>query len=68
EVVNLLTGNPFAPAAPRFVRAQLYRYAFADPPARANGQWWVRRLEGMYYPMTRLEDYTLRSPRVLPTR
>ncbi|MGH8613081.1 MAG: lipase maturation factor family protein [Gammaproteobacteria bacterium] len=68
EVVNLLRGNPFAPAAPRFVRAQLYHYAFADAPARANGQWWVRRLEGMYYPMTRLEDYTLRSPRVLPTR
>ncbi len=68
EVENLLGGNPFAPAAPRFVRAQLYRYAFADAPARANGQWWIRRLEGMYYPMTRLEDYAVRSPRVSPAR
>ncbi|MGH8605235.1 MAG: lipase maturation factor family protein, partial [Gammaproteobacteria bacterium] len=66
EVVSLLANNPFAPAAPRFTRAQLYRYAFADARARANGQWWVRRLEGMYYPMTSLNEYALRSPRVLP--
>ncbi|MGH8579344.1 MAG: lipase maturation factor family protein, partial [Gammaproteobacteria bacterium] len=68
EVVNLLRGNPFAPAAPRFVRAQLYRYAFADAPARANGQWWIRHLEGMYYPTTSLEDYAVRSLRVSPAR
>ncbi len=66
EVVSLLANNPFASAAPRFTRAQLYRYAFADARARANGQWWVRRLEGMYYPMTSLKDYALRDPRVLP--
>lgn len=68
EVVNLLRSNPFAPAAPRFVRAQLYRYVFADAPERANGQWWIRRLEGMYYPRTGLEDYAVRSPRAFPAR
>jgi len=68
EVVKLLADNPFAAAAPRFVRAQLYRYTFADAPARANGQWWIRRLEGMYYPRTSLEAYAARGSPASPAR
>jgi hypothetical protein len=58
-VLTLLDANPFADAPPRYVRAQLYDYRFADRDTRAaTGQWWVRRLEGLYFPEISLADFS----------
>jgi hypothetical protein len=35
------------------VRALLYEYHFTTPAERAaTGQWWTRKVAGMYYPAT----------------
>jgi lipase maturation factor 1 len=45
-VVGLLGSNPFPDRPPRYVRALLYDYRFADLAAqRRTGEWWQRRLE-----------------------
>jgi predicted DCC family thiol-disulfide oxidoreductase YuxK len=50
-VLALLEANPFPDRPPKYVRAQLYDYRFADASTRAaTGQWWVRRLDGLYFP------------------
>ncbi len=57
RVLALFAENPFADARPKYVRALLYDYRFAD--ARSPGvqhQWWERRLDGIYYPAVTLED------------
>ncbi|HLS00313.1 MAG TPA: lipase maturation factor family protein [Mycolicibacillus parakoreensis] len=47
--VRLLRHNPFALAAPRFVRAQLYRYRFTTAAElRRDRTWWHRTLIGPY--------------------
>src|SRR5271170_5611069 len=56
-VLALLDSNPFADAPPKYVRAWLYDYRFADPRARAQGQWWVRRPEELYFPQVSLADF-----------
>ena len=57
-VLGLFDSNPFANGPPRYVRAQLYDYRFADRRTHsATGQWWVRRLEGMYFPQVSLADF-----------
>jgi predicted DCC family thiol-disulfide oxidoreductase YuxK len=57
-VLELLDSNPFANGPPKYVRAQLYEYRFADQPTHAaTGQWWVRRLEGLYFPEVSLADF-----------
>jgi predicted DCC family thiol-disulfide oxidoreductase YuxK len=57
-VLELLDSNPFADARPKCVRALLYSYRFADRQTRTlTGQWWVRRLEGLYFPSVSLADY-----------
>jgi hypothetical protein len=57
-VLGLLASNPFADAPPKFVRAQLYDYRFADRRTHMlTGQWWVRRLEGRYFPQVSLADF-----------
>ena len=57
-VVALLASNPFPDHPPRFVRATLYRYRFADPREHAaSGRWWVREREGPFFPPVRLEDF-----------
>ena len=57
-VLGLLDSDPFAGGRPTYVRAQLYEYRFADPGTHAlTGQWWVRRLEGPYFPTVSLADF-----------
>jgi len=51
EVLALLETNPFPQHPPRFVRAELYDYAFTEfSERRATGAWWKRRLMGEYLP------------------
>ena len=47
--LRLLRHDPFAGAAPRYVRALLYRYRFTTPAERrADRAWWARDLVGEY--------------------
>jgi hypothetical protein len=56
--LGLLAEGPFREHPPRFVRAQLYRYAFTrlGEPTKA---WWRRTLLGEYAPPLSLEDAAL---------
>jgi len=53
-VTTLLAKNPFADKAPVYVRAQFYEYTYAD--AGQKGQWWDRRLLGLYFPVVHLKE------------
>jgi predicted DCC family thiol-disulfide oxidoreductase YuxK len=56
-VLALLGADPFAQHAPRYVRAELYDYRFADRETHVRtGQWWVRRRAGLYFPPVSLQD------------
>jgi len=57
--LDLLAGNPFPAAPPRFIRAQLYRYEFA-PPGDPRGAWWRRTLIGGWLPPLSADDPRLR--------
>jgi hypothetical protein len=49
DVLALLGQNPFPDAPPRYVRAMVYDYHFADLAAhRAEGAWWRRDPIGVY--------------------
>lgn len=64
-VRSLLASTPFPERPPKYVRAMLYEYRFADPAMRAQtGQWWDRRLVGHYFPQVGLEDFE--RPRIGP--
>ena len=54
-VSALLARNPFPDKPPLYVRAKFYDYTWSDPAARARGQWWERRLLGLYFPAVRLK-------------
>jgi predicted DCC family thiol-disulfide oxidoreductase YuxK len=57
-VLALFESNPFPDRPPQVVRATLYDYRFASPQVRAaTGDWWVRRVDGLYFPETRLSDF-----------
>jgi predicted DCC family thiol-disulfide oxidoreductase YuxK len=57
-VLALMDSNPFADQPPRYVRARLYDYRFADPRTHTEtGQWWVRQPEGLYFPQVTLSDF-----------
>src|SRR6266700_3733774 len=58
-VLALVAANPFPDRPPKYVRALLYDYyRFADPDSYARTeQWWVRRLEGLYFPQVTLADF-----------
>jgi hypothetical protein len=57
-VLSLLAVNPFPDHPPKYVRAALYDYRFADPATHtATGQWWVRRKEGNFSPAIALSDF-----------
>lgn len=57
-VLGLLESNPFAGGVPRYVRAQLYDYRFADRRTHAlTGEWWVRSPQGLYFPEVSLADF-----------
>lgn len=58
EVLSLLAFNPFPEHPPKYVRATLYDYRFADAKLHtATGQWWVRRREGRFFPAVGPSDY-----------
>ena len=62
-VVALLDADPFPDHPPKFLRAKLYEYRFADPGAHdATGQWWVRQLTGWYFPQVSLADFGAPDP------
>ena len=55
--LSLLRSNPFPGRAPRYVRAQLYEYHFADPAThKRSGEWWTRKLVGVYFPAISLDQ------------
>jgi predicted DCC family thiol-disulfide oxidoreductase YuxK len=57
SVVSLFGDDPFAGRPPKYVRAQIYEYRFADPSAPDHrGQWWSRIRVGLYFPRVSLED------------
>ena len=57
-VLALFDSNPFSDGLPKYVRAQLYDYRFADRQTHmTTGQWWVRRPEGLYFPQVSLADF-----------
>ncbi len=58
-VLAMLESNPFSDVPPKYVRAQLYDYRFADRRTHlATRQWWVRRPEGLYFPQVSTADFT----------
>jgi hypothetical protein len=57
--VGLFAANPFPGKPPRYVRAVLYRYSFADP-ANREGLWWTRRRLGLWLPALSAESPGLR--------
>ncbi|MGO9988850.1 MAG: lipase maturation factor family protein [Steroidobacteraceae bacterium] len=58
-VLSMLESNPFPDVPPKYVRAQLYDYRFADRRTHlSTGQWWVRRPEGLYFPQVSTADFT----------
>ncbi len=67
RVAALFAENPFADGPPKYVRALLYDYRFADARSRAGHRsWWVRRLDGTYYPSASLADFHRAAARVFP--
>jgi predicted DCC family thiol-disulfide oxidoreductase YuxK len=54
-VTALLESNPFPDRPPLYVRARFYDYTYSDASAKARGQWWERRLLGLYFPEVRLK-------------
>jgi hypothetical protein len=52
EAMGLFASDPFAGKPPQYIRAILYRYAFA-PPGNAQGLWWKReRIDTWLPPMS----------------
>ncbi len=57
DVRRLLAYDPFNGRRPRYVRAMLYRYHFADRATHGrDGVWWTRELLGEYSPVMSLEQ------------
>jgi hypothetical protein len=54
SVTGLLERNPFPDKPPTYVRAEFYEYTYAGND-QAAGQWWNRRLVGLYFPGARLK-------------
>ncbi len=54
SVTALLERNPFPDKPPNYVRAEFYDYTFAGGEEKAAGQWWDRRLLGLYFPVVEL--------------
>jgi hypothetical protein len=60
-VLGLLKSNPFPEGAPKFVRAELYEYHFANVEThRRTGAWWVRTRAGSYFPAVSLDNPSFR--------
>ncbi len=55
-VLALLERNPFQGRAPKYLRAVLYRYRYADAEAhRRDGIWWTRERVADYSPVLSLD-------------
>jgi predicted DCC family thiol-disulfide oxidoreductase YuxK len=54
SVTALLQTNPFPDKPPTYVRAEFYDYTYAESSEHAAGQWWDRRLLGLYFPAAHL--------------
>ena len=51
DVLALFAANPFAGSPPRLVRAVLWQYWFTSmEQKRTTGDWWTRKLLGVYAP------------------
>jgi hypothetical protein len=56
DVLSLLSKNPFPDKPPRYLRALLYEYRFADLQTKnKDGTWWRRELERSYCPVLSLK-------------
>jgi len=56
DVLSLFRGNPFASAPPKYVRAVLWQYWFTSmTEKRETGNWWRRKLLGLYAPVLTLQ-------------
>jgi predicted DCC family thiol-disulfide oxidoreductase YuxK len=56
DVIRLLATNPFPRGAPRYIRANFYRYRFTTPEERRrSGAWWKRDEPGEYLPTVSLK-------------
>lgn len=52
DVLRLFRGNPFGNSPPKYVRAVLWQYWFTTmAEKRATGNWWKRKLLGLYAPV-----------------
>jgi lipase maturation factor 1 len=52
DVLKLFAGNPFPDSPPRQVRTVLWQYWFTTMQEKhATGNWWTRRLLGVYAPV-----------------
>jgi Lipase maturation factor len=56
--LSLFAENPFPDRPPRYVRAVLYRYAFA-PPDDPEGRWWTREERGLWLPPLSVDNERL---------
>jgi hypothetical protein len=53
--LSLFGNNPFPERPPRFVRAVLYQYQFAEP-GNHDGRWWNRKQLGLWLPPLAADD------------
>jgi len=58
--ISLFAGNPFPAKPPRYIRATLYRYAFAQP-GNPQGLYWNRTEIGPWLPVLSADDPRLVS-------
>ena len=57
RVLELLAKNPFPSHPPKYLRAELYEYAFTEAAERrATGAWWRRERIGEYLPRIALSE------------
>jgi Lipase maturation factor len=56
EMLGLFAGNPFPDRPPRYIRAVLYHYRFAEP-GNPEGRWWNReRIGDLWLPPLSVKD------------
>lgn len=58
DVLDLIEYNPFPEKPPKYLRALLYKYHYADPKKGGNS-WWTRELTGDYMPIITRDDSNL---------
>jgi hypothetical protein len=58
--LGLFAGNPFPGKAPRYIRAVVYRYEFADPK-NSGGYYWKREPLGLWLPPLSEDNAKLRN-------